>query len=122
MREDSNTLAACVDARYTEVVRKAGRADWSGSRGMMVVRPYGWARWEAIQRVFDDMIKESGHENWAFRLHIPREYPANAAETAQGPAHACTRGDRAGRGRAAPSRPRPGRPPPPRASASRRAE
>src|SRR5205809_1025424 len=62
------------DRWYTDVVRKAELADWSGVRGMMVVRPYGWAMWEAIMRAFDDMIKESGHENWAFRLLIPREF------------------------------------------------
>ena len=40
------------DRWYTDVVRKAELADWSGVRGMMVVRPYGWAMWEAITRAF----------------------------------------------------------------------
>src|SRR2546428_6110895 len=68
------------DRWYTDVVRKAELADWSGVRGMMVVRPYGWAMWEAIMRAFDDMIKESGHENWAFPLLIPREFLVKEAE------------------------------------------
>ncbi|HKC19123.1 MAG TPA: proline--tRNA ligase, partial [Candidatus Dormibacteraeota bacterium] len=72
------------DRWYTEVVRKAELADWSGVRGMMVVRPYGWAMWEAITRAFDDMIKESGHENWAFPLLIPREYLMKEAEHIEG--------------------------------------
>ena len=72
------------DRWYTDVVRKAELADWSGVRGMMVVRPYGWAMWEAIMRAFDDMIKESGHENWAFPLLIPREYLVKEAEHVQG--------------------------------------
>ena len=72
------------DRWYTEVVRKAELADWSGVRGMMVVRPYGWAMWEAIMRAFDDMIKESGHENWAFPLLIPREYLVKEAEHMEG--------------------------------------
>ncbi len=72
------------DRWYTDVVRKAELADWSGVRGMMVVRPYGWAMWEAIQRAFDDMIKESGHENWAFPLLIPREYLVKEAEHVEG--------------------------------------
>ena len=72
------------DRWYTDVVRKAELADWSGVRGMMVVRPYGWAMWEAIQRAFDDMIKESGHENWAFPLLIPREYLMKEAEHVEG--------------------------------------
>src|SRR5256886_2339179 len=72
------------DRWYTDVVRKAELADWSGVRGMMVVRPYGWAMWEAITRAFDDMIKESGHENWAFPLLIPREYLMKEAEHIEG--------------------------------------
>src|SRR5206468_11509761 len=68
------------DRWYTDVVRKAELADWSGVRGMMVVRAYGWAMWEAIMRAFDDMIKESGHENWAFPLLIPREFLVKEAE------------------------------------------
>ena len=72
------------DRWYTDVIRKAELADWSGIRGMMVVRPYGWAMWEAITRAFDDMIKESGHENWAFPLLIPREYLMKEAEHVEG--------------------------------------
>ena len=72
------------DRWYTDVVRKAELADWSGVRGMMVVRPYGWAMWEAIWRAFDDMIKSSGHENWAFPLLIPREYLMKEAEHVEG--------------------------------------
>ena len=77
-------MSVDFDRWYTDVVRKAELADWSGVRGMMVVRPYGWAMWEAIQRAFDDMIKESGHENWAFPLLIPREYLMKEAEHIEG--------------------------------------
>jgi prolyl-tRNA synthetase len=72
------------DRWYTDVVRKAELADWSGVRGMMVVRPYGWTMWEAMTRAFDDMIKESGHENWAFPLLIPRELLMKEAEHIEG--------------------------------------
>ena len=82
--KDITKMSADFDRWYTDVVRKAELADWSGIRGMMVVRPYGWAMWEAIQRAFDDMIKESGHENWAFPLLIPREYLMKEAEHIQG--------------------------------------
>src|SRR5204863_10054419 len=68
------------DRWYTDVVRKAELADWAGVRGMMVVRPYGWAMWEAIMRAFDEMIKEVGHDNWAFPLLIPREVLPKDAE------------------------------------------
>jgi prolyl-tRNA synthetase len=77
-------MSVDFDRWYTQVIRKAEMADWSGVRGMMVVRPYGWAMWEAIQRAFDDMIKESGHENWAFPLFIPREYLMKEAEHIEG--------------------------------------
>ena len=72
------------DRWYTDVIRKAEMADWSGVRGMMVVRPYGWAMWEALMRAFDDMIHESGHENWAFPLLIPRSYLMKEAEHIEG--------------------------------------
>jgi prolyl-tRNA synthetase len=82
--KDITKMSGDFDRWYTDVVRKAELADWSGIRGMMVVRPYGWAMWETIQRAFDDMIKESGHENWAFPLLIPREYLMKEAEHVQG--------------------------------------
>ena len=82
--KDITKMSADFDRWYTDVIRKAELADWSGIRGMMVVRPYGWAMWEAIQRAFDDMIKESGHENWAFPLLIPRDYLMKEAEHVEG--------------------------------------
>jgi prolyl-tRNA synthetase len=82
--KDITKMSADFDRWYTDIVRKAELADWSGVRGMMVVRPYGWAMWEAIQRAFDDMIKESGHENWAFPLLIPREFLMKEAEHIEG--------------------------------------
>jgi prolyl-tRNA synthetase len=82
--KDITKMSDDFDRWYTDAIRKAELADWSGIRGMMVVRPYGWAMWEAIQRAFDDMIKESGHENWAFPLLIPREYLMKEAEHIEG--------------------------------------
>ncbi|HET7466043.1 MAG TPA: proline--tRNA ligase [Candidatus Dormibacteraeota bacterium] len=82
--KDITKMSVDFDRWYTDVVRKAELADWSGVRGMMVVRPYGWAMWEAITRAFDDMIKESGHENWAFPLLIPRDLLVKEAEHIEG--------------------------------------
>ena len=82
--KDITKMSDDFDRWYTDVIRKAEMADWSGVRGMMVVRPYGWAMWEAITRAFDDMIKESGHENWAFPLLIPREYLMKEADHVEG--------------------------------------
>jgi prolyl-tRNA synthetase len=82
--KDITKMSEDFDRWYTDVVRKAELADWSGIRGMMVVRPYGWSMWEAITRAFDDMIKESGHENWAFPLLIPRDLLVKEAEHIEG--------------------------------------
>jgi prolyl-tRNA synthetase len=82
--KDITKMSVDFDRWYTDVVRKAEMADWSGVKGMMVVRPYGWAMWEAITRAFDDMIKDSGHENWAFPLLIPKELLVKEAEHIEG--------------------------------------
>jgi prolyl-tRNA synthetase len=77
-------LSVDFDRWYTDVIRLAEMADWTGVRGMMVVRPYGYAMWELIQRAFDDMIKESGHENAYFPLLIPHDYFMKEAEHVEG--------------------------------------
>lgn len=82
--KDITKMSDDFDRWYTDVIRKAEMADWSGVKGMMVVRPYGWAMWEAITRAFDDMIKDSGHENWAFPLLIPKELLVKEAEHIEG--------------------------------------
>jgi prolyl-tRNA synthetase len=56
---------------YTEVVRKAQLADYAPVRGCMVIRPYGYALWENMQRLLDDRIKATGHQNAYFPLLIP---------------------------------------------------
>lgn len=56
---------------YTDVVKKAELIDYSGVKGLMILRPYGYAIWENIQRVLDGMFKEKGHENVAMPLLIP---------------------------------------------------
>ncbi|HZQ50485.1 MAG TPA: aminoacyl--tRNA ligase-related protein, partial [Candidatus Dormibacteraeota bacterium] len=82
--KDITKMSDDFDRWYTDVIRKAEMADWSGVRGMMVVRPYGWAMWEAIQRAFDDMIKSSGHQNWYFPLLIPQDIFMKEAEHVEG--------------------------------------
>ena len=58
-------------AWYGEVVRRAGLAENSSVRGAMVIKPYGYAIWELIQRALDERIKETGHENVYFPLLVP---------------------------------------------------
>ena len=77
-------MSVDFDRWYTDVVRKAEMADYSGVRGCMVIRPYGYAMWENIQRAFDDMIKASGHENWYFPLLIPEELLMKESEHIEG--------------------------------------
>src|ERR1700693_1258885 len=77
-------MSVDFDRWYTDVVRKAEMADGSGVRGMMVVRRYDWAMWENITRAFDDMIKESGNENWAFPLLIPQDLLVKEAAHIEG--------------------------------------
>ena len=70
--KDIRKMSEDFDGWYVDVVRKGELADYSGVKGAMVIRPYGYALWENIQRAFDDMIKESGHENAYFPMLIPR--------------------------------------------------
>ena len=72
--KDITKMSEDFDRWYTDVVRKAELADHAnlpGLGGMMVIRPYGYAIWEAIQRAFDDRIKATGHQNLYFPLFIP---------------------------------------------------
>ena len=48
---------------YTDIVKKAELVDYSGVKGCMVIRPYGYAIWENIQADLDRRFKETGHEN-----------------------------------------------------------
>jgi len=69
---------------YQEVVRQAGLAEPSLARGTMVIKPYGFAIWERIQRAFDDRIKATGHENLYFPLFIPYKLLEREAEHVEG--------------------------------------
>jgi len=74
---------------YQSVVQKAELADYSGVKGCMVIRPYGYAIWENIQRDMDRRIKETGHENVYFPLLIPERYLHKEAEHVEGFAPEC---------------------------------
>ena len=56
---------------YTDIVKKAELVDYSSVRGCMIIRPYGYAIWENIQRILDGMFKACGHENVYLPLFIP---------------------------------------------------
>ncbi len=69
---------------YLDVVYKAELADESPVRGCMVIRPYGYALWENMQRALDGRIKATGHENAYFPLFIPGSFLAREAEHVEG--------------------------------------
>ncbi len=56
---------------YTDVVKKADLVDYSSVKGCMIIRPYGYAIWENIQRILDGEFKKTGHENVYMPLFIP---------------------------------------------------
>lgn len=56
---------------YTDICKKADLIDYSSVKGCMVIRPYGYAIWENIQRILDTRFKELGHENVYMPMFIP---------------------------------------------------
>ncbi len=74
---------------YNELVVKADLAEQSAVRGCMVIKPYGYAIWEKMQRQLDDMFKETGHVNAYFPLLIPKSFLCREAEHVEGFAKEC---------------------------------
>ena len=74
---------------YNELVVKADLAENSGVRGMMVIKPYGYAIWEKMQAALDKMFKETGHENAYFPIFIPKSYLSKEASHVEGFAKEC---------------------------------
>lgn len=74
---------------YNELVAAANLAENSAVRGSMVIKPYGYALWEKMQRVLDDMFKETGHENAYFPLFIPKSFFSKEASHVEGFAKEC---------------------------------
>ncbi len=69
---------------YLDVVRRAELADYTPVRGCMVIRPYGYAIWELIQRAFDKRFKDTGHVNAYFPLFIPESLLKKETEHVEG--------------------------------------
>ncbi len=74
---------------YNDLVIKAGLAENSAVRGCMVIKPYGYAIWEKMQRVLDDKFKETGHQNAYFPLFIPKSFFSKEADHVEGFAKEC---------------------------------
>ncbi|MDR7574818.1 MAG: aminoacyl--tRNA ligase-related protein, partial [Armatimonadota bacterium] len=69
---------------YTAVCLRAELADYAPVRGMMVIRPYGYALWEGMQRWLDARFKATGHVTAAFPVLIPESLLRREAEHVQG--------------------------------------
>ncbi|NTZ41794.1 proline--tRNA ligase [Altererythrobacter sp. SALINAS58] len=69
---------------YQEVISAADLAEESGVRGCMVIKPWGYGIWERIQRLLDDRIKATGHENCYFPIFIPLSNFEREAEHVEG--------------------------------------
>jgi len=76
-------------AWYTDVITKAGLADYGPVKGTMVIKPYGFALWEHIKHSLDAMLRETGHLNAYFPLFIPKSFLAREAEHVEGFAKEC---------------------------------
>ena len=74
---------------YQDLVIKADLAENSAVRGCMVIKPYGYAIWEKMQLILDDMFKETGHVNAYFPLLIPKSFLSREAEHVEGFAKEC---------------------------------
>ncbi|MBI9061212.1 MAG: proline--tRNA ligase [Marinilabiliaceae bacterium] len=74
---------------YNDLVLKADLAENSAVRGCMVIKPYGYAIWERMQRVLDQMFKDTGHENAYFPLFIPKSFFSKEAAHVEGFAKEC---------------------------------
>ena len=69
---------------YTDIIQEAELADYSPVKGTMVIRPYGYAIWENIQKYLDNKFKETGHKNAYFPLFIPKSFIQKEAEHVEG--------------------------------------
>ncbi len=92
-REERNAISPTRAANYSEwyqqIIRAADMAENSPVRGCMVIKPYGYAVWENIQRALDDMFKATGHQNAYFPLFIPLSFLEKEAAHVEGFAKEC---------------------------------
>ena len=74
---------------YQQVVRHADLAESSAVRGCMVIKPWGYAIWENMQKILDEKIKSTGHKNAYFPLFVPLSFLEKEAEHVDGFAKEC---------------------------------
>jgi len=69
---------------YTDVILKADLVDYAPVKGCMVIKPYGYAIWENIQKELDERFRATGHKNAYFPLFIPESLLRKEAEHVEG--------------------------------------
>ena len=69
---------------YTDVIQRTDLADYAPVRGCMIIKPYGYALWENVQRELDQRFKDTGHQNAYFPLFIPEEFITREKENFEG--------------------------------------
>lgn len=74
---------------YTDICRKAELIEYTSVKGCMVIRPYGYAIWENIQKILDGMFKETGHENVCMPMFIPESLLQKEKDHVEGFAPEC---------------------------------
>ncbi|OGT59608.1 MAG: proline--tRNA ligase [Gammaproteobacteria bacterium RIFCSPHIGHO2_12_FULL_43_28] len=74
---------------YQQIIKAADLAEVSPVRGCMIIKPWGYAIWENIQRVLDEKFKATGHKNLYFPLMIPLSFMQKEAEHIEGFAKEC---------------------------------
>src|SRR3990167_7166425 len=93
MAEQKNAITPTREQDYPEwyqqVVKAADLAEHSPVRGCMVIKPWGFALWENIQKELDRQFKELGHKNAYFPLFIPLSYLQKEAKHVEGFATEC---------------------------------
>ena len=89
MAKNIKTRDADYAQWYLDVIKAAQLADYSPVRGCMVIRPEGYAIWEAIQQALDSRFKATGHVNAYFPLLIPQSFLAKEAQHVEGFAMEC---------------------------------
>lgn len=89
MVEDITSMDEDFAKWYTDICKKAELIEYTSVKGCMVIRPYGYAIWENIQRILDNMFKETGHENVCMPMFIPESLLEKEKDHVEGFAPEC---------------------------------
>ncbi|MCW1930480.1 MAG: proline--tRNA ligase [Candidatus Kerfeldbacteria bacterium] len=89
MKKTLTTRAADYNQWYLDVIEAADLAEHSDVKGAMVIKPYGYAIWERMQKILDERIKEHGVQNAYFPLLIPKSFLTKEASHVEGFAKEC---------------------------------